>query len=216
MADNTINTNNWTQNISPEAASAKKKKSIDMQGFLKVMAAQMQNQSMTSQTDDSQYITEMTLFSAIQAMDTQTSEANKQYASSLVGSDVLLSATETVGGKPKQISGVVSKALFNGTTGESAIEVNGKDYDLSSVTEVLGSGSTQAAMSYLLTARQYAISLVGKNVVIDTTDKDGKDQKVTGVVQSVSFDPATDAASITLQDGKTYSAGLVAQVLGNG
>ena len=59
--------------------TAKKQKTMDMQDFLKIMAAQMKNQSLdSSSTDNSQYITEMTLFSAIQAMNTQTTEANKQ------------------------------------------------------------------------------------------------------------------------------------------
>lgn len=214
--DNTINTNSWTSTVSADTTAKKKSSGIDMQGFLKIMAAQMQNQSLSdsgSSTDNSQYVTEMALFSAIQAMNTQTSESNKQYAASLVGSNVLVNTDDSTTGDAKQVSGVVSKAVFNETTGESSIQIGDKAYDLSSVAEVLGSANTQNAMSYMLTAREYAISLVGKNVVVDTTDKDGKDQTVTGVVQSVSFDPTTDAASITLQDGKTYSAGNVAQIL---
>lgn len=218
--DNSINTdtNNWTSAISPAAANAKKKKSsdIDMQGFLKIMAAQMQNQSLSgSSTDNSQYITEMALFSAIQAMNTQTSESNKQYAASLVGSDVLVNTVDSTG-KPTQIPGMVSKAIFNEATGDSKIQIGDKAYDLSSVAEVLGSGNTQNAMSYLLNARQYAISLVGKNVIVDTTDKDGKDRQVAGKVKNVSFDPKTDAASVTLDNGETYSAGLVTQILETG
>lgn len=219
MADagNVISNNNWTSQVSPEAMAAKKNNTIDMQGFLKIMAAQMKNQSFSSGSgsgsDNSQYVTEMALFTAIQAMNTQTSQSNKQYAASLVGSNVLINTADKSTGKPKQISGPVVKAIFNSTTGDSYIQVGDDTYDLSSVAQVLGSGNTQTAATYLLTARQYAISLVGKNVVFETKDTDGKEQNVTGTVQSVAFDPTTDEATLTMKDGKTCSAGEVIQVL---
>ncbi len=202
IADN----NNWTPSISPEAmaaASKKKKNSIDMQSFLKIMAAQMQNQSLSGSgsggSDNSQYVTEMALFTAVQSIDAQTAEASKQYAASLVGSNVVINTTDKSTGKAKQISGMVLGTLFNDVTGDNYIQVGKDTYDVSSVVGSSGSGATRrAAMSYLMTARQYAMSLVGKNVVVDTKDSDGKDQKVTGIVKSVAFDPMTDAATLTM------------------
>lgn len=197
-------------------ASTKKSNTMDMQDFLKLIAAQMQNQSLTSSSsDNNQYINEMALFSAVQAMNTLTSESNKQYAASLVGSDVVVGSVDKATGKTKLVSGTVAEAAFYASTGESNLVIDGKTYNLSDVKEVLASSNTQNAMSYLLNARQYAISLVGKNVIIDTTDKDGLDRQVAGLVKNVSFDPKTDAASVTLDNGETYSAGLVSKILQN-
>lgn len=217
MAINTSNSvsgnNNWTSAVNPEstaAASTKKSSSMDMQGFLKLMAAQMQNQSLTSQTDDSQYITEMTLFTAIQAMNTQTAESNKQYAASLVGSDVLIKTIDKTTGNAKEITGTVSKAVFNTSSSDSTIEVGGQTYSLSDVAEVYGYHGTSDTA-----ARQYAASLVGKNVVVQTTDSDGVTHKSAGEVQQVSFDPSTGASTLTMAGNHTYNVSDVIEVDGN-
>lgn len=215
IADN----NNWTPSISPEAmaaASKKKKNSIDMQSFLKIMAAQMQNQSLSGSgsggSDNSQYVTEMALFTAVQSIDAQTAEASKQYAASLVGSNVVINTTDKSTGKAKQISGMVLGTLFNDVTGDNYIQVGKDTYDVSSVVGSSGSGAN-AELEYVMSCRQYTMSLMGKNVVVQTKGSDGKDQNVTGIVKGVAFDPVTDAATLTMQDGKTYSAFSVIQVL---
>lgn len=207
-----------TQDSNPpsDLSVSKKPKTMDFQGFLKIMAAQMQNQSLTSGsgTDNSQYITEMALFTAVQAMNTQTSEANKQYAASLVGSNVSVETYNPASQKKEDVQGIVTRALFN-SSGDAGVQIGNKVYSISDVMDVDSSGGDMQTAAYMVNARQYAISLVGKKVVVDTTDKDGKEQKVTGVVQNVSFDPSTDAATLNI-DGKSYGAGLVCQVLGSG
>ena len=216
MANDTISdipaNNTWTSAIDPSsAAAAKKKKSsgIDMQGFLKLMAAQMQNQSLTSSsTDNSQYITQMTLFTAIQAMNTQTSEANKQYASSLIGSDVLIKTIDKTTGKPDIFTGTVSKAIFNSSDGDSAIQIGDKTYDLSDIAEVYGPHGTQTAAD-----REYAASLVGKAVSVRTVGSDGVVHSETGTVQNTSYDPNTGASTITISDGHTFSISDVTGVI---
>lgn len=149
MANDTIGnisgTNAWTSAIdasSTEAAGKKKSSGLDMQGFLKLMAAQMQNQSLTSQTDDSQYITQMTLFTAIQAINSQTTETSKQYAASLVGSNVRIHTTDPLTGKTKDVSGTVSKAIFSSSSSGCTIQVGNQDYNVSDVVEILGPGSS--------------------------------------------------------------------------
>lgn len=210
MPDNTIGdvpANTWTSAVDPSsAAAAAKKKSagIDMQGFLKLMAAQMQNQSLTSSsTDNSQYITQMTLFTAIQAMNTQTSEANKQYASSLIGNDVLIKTIDKTTGKPTLFTGTVSKAIFNSSDGDSVIQIGDKTYGLSDIAEVYGPHGTQTA------AREYAASLVGQTVVARTADSDG----IVGKVQYVTFDPITGASTLTITGNHTVNVSDVEQIL---
>lgn len=131
----------WTSAIdsSSIAAAASKKKSngLDMQGFLKLMAAQMQNQSLTSEADDSQYITQLTLFTAIQAINNQTTQATKQYASSLVGKNVRIHATDMLTGMAKDVTGTVSKAIFSSSSGDCTIQVGDQTYDVADVVEIL-------------------------------------------------------------------------------
>lgn len=125
-----------------DTGAVKKSSGMDMTGFLKLMAAQMQNQSMTSQTDDSQYITEMTLFTAIQAMNTQTAESNKQYAASLVGSDVVVNTTDSATGAAKQVTGTVTKAVFSSSSGNAGVQIGDSIYNISDVSQVLGYHAT--------------------------------------------------------------------------
>jgi flagellar basal-body rod modification protein FlgD len=110
---------------------------LDMTDFLKLMAAQFKNQSMDSSTDNAEYITELAQFSAIQAMTTMTQTANKQYAASLVGSTVTVSSTDSTTKKTTQKQGVVKSASFD-SSGNSTIDIDGTDYDLSDVVKVLG------------------------------------------------------------------------------
>lgn len=131
----------WTSAVdssSIAAAQSKKKSSgLDMQGFLKLMAAQMQNQSLTSEADDSQYITQLTLFTAIQAINNQTTQATKQYASSLVGKNVRIHATDMLTGMAKDVTGTVSKAIFSSSSGDCTIQVGDQTYDVADVVEIL-------------------------------------------------------------------------------
>lgn len=120
-------------------SGTKKSQSLDMEGFLKIMSAQMQNQSMDSNpTDNTQYVTEMALFSAINALNTMTSENNKQYAAALVGEQVVLAVPDSDGNK-KLVAGTVEKACYNSKG--SYIILKGKEdtyYSVDDITEVLG------------------------------------------------------------------------------
>jgi flagellar basal-body rod modification protein FlgD len=138
----------WTSAVdssSIAAAQSKKKSSgLDMQGFLKLMAAQMQNQTLTSEADDSQYITQLTLFTAIQAINDQTTQATRQYASSLVGKNVHIHTTDALTGMAKDVTGTVSKAIFSSSSGDCTIQVGDQTYNVSDVVEILDSENTQS------------------------------------------------------------------------
>lgn len=127
---------------STKSTAKKKSSSLDMQDFMKLLAAQMKYQSIgsssSSSADNSQYITEMALFSAIQSMNTLTSQSTKQYAASLVGSDVVLSVVNSVTGQKETVKGTVSKATFDSTSNDSFLQIGDKSYNVSTVAEVLG------------------------------------------------------------------------------
>lgn len=128
-----------TQNVDNSPTTVQKNKTLDMQSFLKIMAAQMKDQSISSSaTDTSQYVTEMTLFTAIQSMNKMTAQSTCEYGATLVGDDVVVKELDQATGKETEATGTVSKAIFNPSTGDCTIQVGNKEYGLSDVTEVLG------------------------------------------------------------------------------
>lgn len=127
--------------------SSKKSNSVlDMSDFLKLMAAQFKNQNIDSQTDNTQYITELAQFSAIQAMDSMAQNSGKETAMALVGQNVVLSVPDKTTGKTSLKAGTVEKACYD-TDGKSYLILKGAEdqyFDVSNVTEVLGFPSVAA------------------------------------------------------------------------
>ena len=128
-----------TQNVDNSPTTVKKNKTLDMQSFLKIMAAQMKDQSISSSaTDRSQYVTEMTLFTAIQAMNKLTTQSTCEYGAALVGDDVVVKELDQTTGKETEVTGTVSKAILNQETGDCTIQIGDRTFNLSDVTEVHG------------------------------------------------------------------------------
>ena len=119
----------------------RKNRGLDFQGFLKIIAAQMQNQSLSSSsTDTSQYVMQLTLFSAIQAMNTMTEQSAQQYASSLIGKNVVVSELNKTTGKREPVEGKVDSVTFDVSTNTAYLNIGNKRYNVSDVTGVLGTG----------------------------------------------------------------------------
>ena len=126
------------------AASDASSGGLSMTDFLKLLAAQFKNQDIMNPTDNTEYISELAQFSSIQAMNTLTSYADRQYAASLVGKTVRVSKTDTEGKRVFDI-GKVGYVDFSSMDGTSAIVVNGQAYDLSSVIQVLDDATQETA-----------------------------------------------------------------------
>lgn len=109
---------------------------LEMGDFLKLMIAQFQNQSMDSQVDSTQYITQLAQFSAIQAMTAMTQNLDRQYAASLVGKTV---AVQTAGGA---VTGKAEGVNYY-SDGSSWVVVGDGEYALSDVIQVIDPASEQ-------------------------------------------------------------------------
>lgn len=107
--------------------------SLDMDDFLKLMVAQLQNQDMNNTADTSQYTAQMAQFSMVQAL-TELNEMTKTtYSMSLIGKDVTL-AENAADGSLHVVAGTVQGVnLYNG---EAQVIVNGVSYPVSSIMEV--------------------------------------------------------------------------------
>lgn len=113
------------------------KTTLDSTDFLKLIAAQLQNQDMTNPMSNSEMMQQLSQMSSIQTMtDLQAAITNMNdiavtnYSASLVGKEVTV-AVEDSQGKLQTITGTVTgSGLYSG---ETIVFVDGKAYSLSQV-----------------------------------------------------------------------------------
>lgn len=188
----------YASSSSGSTTSTKKKSSLDMSDFLKLMAAQYQSQSIDSSVDNTEYITQMAMFSAVEAMNQLTANSNNQYAASLVGK------TATVTENNKTVSGVVTGATYS-ADGSSQVIIGGNSYDIADVTK-----TTDDSTEMQLASREYAASLIGRTVSVSTGDT--SNPTVTGTVSSTVY--GTDGSCKILINGTQYDPTAVTAITG--
>lgn len=113
------------------------KTTLDSTDFLKLIAAQLQNQDMTNPMSNSEMMQQLSQMSSIQTMtDLQAAITNMNdiavtnYSASLVGKEVTV-AVEDSQGKLQTITGTVTgSGLYSG---ETIVFVDGKSYSLSQI-----------------------------------------------------------------------------------
>lgn len=134
MAVDSINTLGITAAATTtQTTKAAAKTSLDMDDFLKLMVAQLQNQDMNNTADTSQYTTQMAQFSMVQAL-TELNEMTKTtYSLSLIGKDVTLAENASDGSLHVVAGTVQGVNLYDG---EAQVIVNGVSYPVSSIMEV--------------------------------------------------------------------------------
>lgn len=136
MATDGINNYLSTAATTATATAAQTKKSgtsLNMDDFLKLMVAQLQNQDMNNTADTSQYTTQMAQFSMVQALTDLTELSKTTYSLSMIGKEVTL-AESKADGSLNVITGTVEGVnLYNG---DAQIIVNGANYPMTSVMEV--------------------------------------------------------------------------------
>lgn len=131
MAVNSINTLDATAAAQTTKPAAKT--SLDMDDFLKLMVAQLQNQDMNNTADTSEYTSQMAQFSMVQAL-TELNEMSKTtYTMSLIGKEITL-AENAADGSLHVVAGTVEGV--NLYDGDAQVIVNGTSYPVSSIMEV--------------------------------------------------------------------------------
>lgn len=134
MAIDSINTNAITAAAATTQATAKKSKtSLDMDDFLKLMVAQLQNQDMNNTADTSEYTSQMAQFSMVQALTDLNEMSQTTYAVGLVGKDVTLAENNSDGSLHVVTGTVEGVNLYDG---DAQIIVDGISYPISSIMEV--------------------------------------------------------------------------------
>lgn len=123
---------NASLNTTATTATTKKTtdSALDMNDFLKLMVAQLQNQDMNNSVDSSQFMAQMSQFSMVQALTDMREQSQTNYGVSLIGKEVTVK-NET---DNKVVTGTVDSVNFY--NGETKILVDGNAYSMSSVIEV--------------------------------------------------------------------------------
>ena len=132
------NINNYLSTASTTAAasttsSKKTETTLNMDDFLKLMVAQLQNQDMNNTADTSQYTTQMAQFSMVQALTDLTKLTKTTYSLSMIGKEVTLAENKS-DGSLNVITGTVEGV--NLYDGDAQVIVKGISYPMSSIMKV--------------------------------------------------------------------------------
>lgn len=121
-------------NYSATGAQRTNKQELGVNDFMTLLATQLSNQDIMNPSGDTEFIAQMAQFTSLKAMQSVADMTQTQYAASLVGKKVIVADLDRHDNLNTD-TGCVDKVKF--VDGQSVIEVNGKEYALSSIMEVL-------------------------------------------------------------------------------
>lgn len=106
---------------------------LDMDDFLTLMVAQLQNQDMYNSVDNTEFMSQMAQYSMVQALTDMNELSQTTYNISLIGKEVTLTDTDS-DGSTSVITGTVESVNLNSDDAE--IVIGGITYPVSSITKV--------------------------------------------------------------------------------
>ena len=205
-------------------STSKRKATLGMDDFLKLLAAQFEHQDITNPTSNTEFISELAQFSSLSAMSTLNQYSNKQYASSLIGKEVEVTSTDASDNKITYDGDVIG-TRSSGDKIELALKVDGskdpKYCNISDVTEVAIGNKDTDILNMLIEIAQYsdnryAASLIGKTVEVQSKGSDGKITALQGVVKNTAFLNGNITLTVNCngKDG-TYKISDITKVFGS-
>lgn len=136
---NSVNTVNSYESSS-KLNQGSKTASLNMQDFLQLLVAQLTNQNVLEPMDNTDFVAQMAQFTMLNSIQSLSEIGNTQYAASLIGKNVIVAAYDSTG-KYTQAQGLVESVnLFDE---QPSIIVNGKQYNLSSVMQIVNETPAQ-------------------------------------------------------------------------
>ncbi|MBR1831251.1 MAG: hypothetical protein IJ784_02335 [Ruminiclostridium sp.] len=151
---------------------------VTMDNFYSLLIAEMQNQDPLEPTSNTEFISQMASFTALQAQQDTFETQQMSYANSLIGKTVTVSK-----GDGEVETGVVSYVKGGETP---MINVNGTNYKLSAVSQVHDNGTQQS--SSIGDYGAFASSILGKNAVVQSVDENGAAYYDEGTVSSLEIE----------------------------
>lgn len=133
MIDNNIDISTYN-NINTYNNNVKKAKgNLDIDDFLQLIVKEMQNQDPMSPMDNTQMVAQMAQFSSLQAMTDMANSFSQMQATSVIGKEVLVRNTNTLG-QTNHDRGLVEKVTING--GDVKVYVNNRAHNYSDILEI--------------------------------------------------------------------------------
>ncbi len=99
---------------------------LDKQAFLTLLTAQMQNQDPLEPTDNTEYVSQLAQFSALEAMTNVEQSLTNQNAFNLVGKNVVITPGASEGKSESEVAGKVNYVEI--VDGKAQLSVNDKMY----------------------------------------------------------------------------------------
>ncbi len=174
---------------------------ITMDNFYSLLVAEMQNQDPLEPTSNTEFISQMASFTALQAQQDAYDTQKQNYADSLVGKKVTVTA-----GDGEAITGTVDFVTHGS---DPKVSVKGTQYALSSVSQVHGS-ETQSA-SGIGDYGAFAAGILGRTVVVQSVDSTGMTYIDEGVASSLEIENGNVRVIV---NGYAYDATEIVKVNG--
>lgn len=156
---------------------------ISVETFYKLLMAEMTNQDPLEPTSNTEFVSQLASFSALQTNTDSLYYNTIAYATGLAGKTVTIATQGSSKDDLNIVTGVVSGVDISD---EKNIEVvvNGERYKLKNVMNVVGAGSNIIGTS-MGSDGAYAVSLIGKNVTVNSLTESGSSVLDMGIVDSV-------------------------------
>jgi flagellar basal-body rod modification protein FlgD len=181
----------------------KRKSDMSIETFYQLLIAEMSNQDPLDPMSNTEFISQMAAFTSLQVQQEALYYNNANYAHSLAGKTVIVARSTGGDGLDVQ-QGVVTAVNFSG--GDFLVTVNGKEYPLKNIMEVLDFSHDGVAGG---NNGAFATSLIGKYVTIGMVSSTGRPVVEEGVVQRVEI---KDGQILIVIDNMSYPLSSVAKV----
>ena len=158
---------------------------VSVDTFFQLLMAEMTNQDPLEPTSNTEFVSQLASFTALQTNEDSLYYNTVNYASSMAGKTVTVSTRDGVdeNGKVKlKIETGIVTGVDISDEKNVEITVNGKRYPIGSIMNV-ASNSTGSTLS--ATDGAYAVSLIGKNVMLKADNADGQTFIEAGKVESI-------------------------------
>ncbi|MDE6232631.1 MAG: hypothetical protein K2M60_04710 [Lachnospiraceae bacterium] len=110
--------------------------SLDKQAFLQLLVAQMQYQDPLEPMDNTEYVSQLAQFSALEAMQSVEQTLTNQNAFNLVGKHVIMSVGSSDGSANIEIAGKVDFVQI--VNGKAQLSIEDKTYSIDDLEYVVG------------------------------------------------------------------------------
>lgn len=188
---------------------------VSIDTFFQLLLAEMTNQDPLEPTTNTEFVSQLASFTALQTNSDSLHYNTVSYASSLAGKTVTIATKDTTtdeNGKKvqKTDTGVVTNVDISDDE-KIQLTVNGKKYELKDIIYVSesGSGSTGSAGGVSNSDGAYAVGLIGKKALVTGTNEDGETLLDEGIVESVEYQ---DGAYRVVVNGLSFALDDIVRV----